>query len=52
MSPDRKSMDDFITVDDSGAFTRQWSGSQFTARMSADTAQRMGGTAQMTWTRH
>jgi hypothetical protein len=28
MSADRKVMEDFITVDDPGAFTRQWSGSQ------------------------
>lgn len=28
MSADRKSMEDFITVDDPGAFTAQWSGSQ------------------------
>lgn len=28
MSPDRKAMEDFITVDDPGAFTRQWSGIQ------------------------
>jgi hypothetical protein len=28
ISADRKSMDDFITVDDPGAFTRPWSGSQ------------------------
>jgi len=28
MSPDGKSMEDFITVDDPGAFTRPWSGSQ------------------------
>lgn len=28
MSPDRKTMEDFITVDDPGAFTRQWSGIQ------------------------
>jgi len=28
MSPDRKSMEDFITVDDPGAFTQAWSGSQ------------------------
>lgn len=28
LSPDRKSMEDFITVDDPGAFTRPWSGSQ------------------------
>ena len=28
MSPDGKSMEDFITVDDPGAFTQPWSGSQ------------------------
>ena len=28
LSADRKSMEDFITVDDPGAFTRQWAGSQ------------------------
>ena len=28
MSPDRKAMEDFITVDDPGAFTQQWSGIQ------------------------
>ena len=28
MSADRKAMEDFITVDDPGAFTTQWSGSQ------------------------
>jgi hypothetical protein len=28
MSADHKAMDDFITVDDPGAFTRQWSGTQ------------------------
>jgi hypothetical protein len=28
MSADRKTMEDFITVDDPGAFTRPWSGIQ------------------------